>query len=365
MRTMRRSGFTLLEMIGALAIMAILAAAVVPRVIKSMDRAAYTKEAADLKAINDALVLQILSTKSIPSETTWAQAVAGWTMRPVTNITTTPRGHARAFLIDAGGWANSLPYTQGTNGATAPTNARVMIVSTIACDLSLTSAKLATANFTDIWNTPEGSKPSTWSAWPGNGADLLIQRINLEPLFHRLILANRDGTNSAAAFSILPLTDTLSVSPGVGWNVLYLDGTTVTLKSNTVVQTALLLTHDVSFVFENGYWRGHISPVSVSDSSGTFAQTAINFGGSTWNFNAGQGGGKGASQLSVLTAFYSFMFNYTLWANRCPTHFPQSGAANPGSLPEYVILANVATVLGTANSPNSGCTGTSSDGLLK
>ena len=76
------------------------------------------------------MVLQILTTKTIPRETNLAQWVANWTVQPVARITTTPRHYARAFLIDTNGFfgtaAGNLPYTQPIIGSTnLPINARV------------------------------------------------------------------------------------------------------------------------------------------------------------------------------------------------------------------------------------------------
>src|SRR5437899_5098012 len=61
----RRAGWTLIESIAVMAVLAILAALVAPSVIKRVDRAAWTKETADLNAIGDALTQSILRTKSV------------------------------------------------------------------------------------------------------------------------------------------------------------------------------------------------------------------------------------------------------------------------------------------------------------
>src|SRR5439155_6277126 len=96
----RRNGWTLIETIAVLAVIAILVAVLVPRVIKRVDRAAWTKETADLNAIGDAFTLSVLRTKTIPSHTTWASAVASQMSLPVSAISTNARRYARAFYID-------------------------------------------------------------------------------------------------------------------------------------------------------------------------------------------------------------------------------------------------------------------------
>ena len=41
-----------------------------------------------------------------------------------------------------------------------------------------------------------------------------------------------------------------------------------------------------------------------------------------------------------MIAMYTFMFDYTLWANECP-HFDDHGdGGSPSSIPEYILLHN-------------------------
>jgi type II secretory pathway pseudopilin PulG len=57
----------LIEMIGVLAIIAIVAAVLVPATIRQMDAAAKTREWTDLSAISNALTLHIVQNKSFPA----------------------------------------------------------------------------------------------------------------------------------------------------------------------------------------------------------------------------------------------------------------------------------------------------------
>src|ERR1041384_5630916 len=115
-----RGSFTLVEMIAVLAVIAALAAAVTPTIIRRVDRAAWTRETADLKTIADAYTQYIMRSNSIPSYTNsatipnWASAVANQMSLPVSVITTNSRGYARAFLIDPNLSINGagLPYPQ-------------------------------------------------------------------------------------------------------------------------------------------------------------------------------------------------------------------------------------------------------------
>src|SRR5207244_3395920 len=100
------AGWTLVETIAVLAIIATLVAAVVPTVIRRIDRAAWTVETANLSNIADGLTQSILRTQTIPSYTNsatvtnWASAIASQMSLPVSAITTNARSYARAFLID-------------------------------------------------------------------------------------------------------------------------------------------------------------------------------------------------------------------------------------------------------------------------
>src|SRR5262249_55089274 len=97
-RPRRLRAFAMIEFLGVLAVLTILCAAVLPVVIRRVDRGAWTKEAGDMGAISNALVLQILRSNTIPNETNWASAVADWTIRSSSQISTNNRKYARLFF---------------------------------------------------------------------------------------------------------------------------------------------------------------------------------------------------------------------------------------------------------------------------
>src|SRR3989442_9715593 len=70
------SAFTLIELIGVLTIIVILATLLVPVLIRQMDRIAGEQESASLKAIGDALEQSVKWNRYIPSETDWASTIA-------------------------------------------------------------------------------------------------------------------------------------------------------------------------------------------------------------------------------------------------------------------------------------------------
>ncbi|PYI83715.1 MAG: hypothetical protein DME26_14545 [Verrucomicrobia bacterium] len=342
-------GFTLIETIGVLTILAILATVLTVSVVKRVDQGASAQEATNLVGIADSYTRYVLKNKTIPNHVTWATNVATEMAQSVAAIKTTPRGFARAFLIDTNlsiGGAG-LPYTQTTNGTAQPVSARVMIVSSVASALPLSSGIPTSTEFNAIWDTAEGAKPSTgtWTSWAGNGGDLHIKRLNLEPLFYQLILIDHSTNAGAAKFSIDGSAVVEVPNPPLGWNSYYLDGTalglhdTNTVNAATVLRTRHLITYNISFVFESEGWRGFLTGgQNAYTMSDAFAKEAKEFFDARWN----SGVNNGASQYGVMVAMYSFLYEYTLWANECP-HFSRHGAtgSNPTSVPEYDMLNNL------------------------
>jgi type II secretory pathway pseudopilin PulG len=336
--------FSLVEMIGVVAVVAIVAAVLTPAVIREMDQAARTKEVSDLNAISNAIVLQVLNTRSISNEAGMAQCVANWTRFPASRIATNNRRYARAFLIDTNGWfgttAGGLPYTQTTMGSTsAPTNARVMILGSIAGALPVSTGRPGNSAFNDIWNTPDKAKPSTWTNWSGKGEDLLIQRVNLDQVFHRLVVVNRDTTASNPPWMTVGTIAAVPVAAGGGGlSGYYIDGSVVGLCDPTgTPMLRFALTKDTSYVFEGNVWYDQLSGGDSKEvMAQAFAALSAQFLASQWYSGSHQGG----DQQGALVAMFNFMLVYGLWANQCP-HFPWHSASSATQVPEYELLYDV------------------------
>lgn len=172
-----RSGFSLIEVIGVLAIIAILSSILAPNVIRSMDRAAVRAERENLQALGGQVKLFLRENMAPPSMTDWATELAGFSDLNPTDLTTNRRGVNRIFVLD---------------GATNPAP-RAMIISSMRQGLSLPNANRFrnATRFEEVWNTPEGEIPptSTWNGWNrwANVDDsndfLVIERINLTPVY--------------------------------------------------------------------------------------------------------------------------------------------------------------------------------------
>ena len=233
-----RRGFSLIEFIGVLAVIAVLAAALVPAVIKRVDFTAWSSETASLAAMADALKLYIVRSNAIPDQTQWSTAIGSQLGLSPNEITTTPRNYSRAFLIDTSGWLGTAPFssgywTQSPIGTTFTSGARLMIVSTVAGPpLPVTSGKPGYAAFTNIWNTPLRASPWPTTTWNGRGEDL-VTRINLDPMFCRVIL-NPIDMNHFGSFAIenngtVSSINAVTSVPSDSW---YLQGTVLRLYDN-------------------------------------------------------------------------------------------------------------------------------------
>jgi hypothetical protein len=222
------------------------------------------------------------------------------------------------------------------------TNARVMIVSSLARALpaSVTNGVPSAANFTAIWNAAENTVPAApaFAGWAGTGDELRIKKLNLDPLFYQLILVDHNNaTNNRPQFSINNSSASAVPAGALGLNRYYLDGTVVGLyDSNTNLQSRHLLKRNISFLFESDTWQREVQgdQQSFSASGADFYNHAITF----FNHKTSTNAASGSSQYGVMIGMYTFMFDYTYWANGCP-HFANHGQS-PSATPEYTLLNN-------------------------
>src|SRR5437899_7377243 len=94
----RRLAFTLIEFIGVLAVLAILASVLTVAVIRRVDQGAWTRETADLTAIGDSYTQYILRNRYVPAYTNMASTIASQMSLSATSVATNSRRFARAFL---------------------------------------------------------------------------------------------------------------------------------------------------------------------------------------------------------------------------------------------------------------------------
>ena len=185
----RACGFTLIEMIGVLAIISTLAAVLVPNVVKSVDEAVMNAEGQDLTVLASALDTYTSSQKRIPNAAGWVAALGGVTSMSSNKISLNERGFARGYYVDPRFFTATATafggYTQ-TNGRTAaPFSPRVMLVSDLTRNAP--AAPTTAAAFNAIWN-------QSASATVVEGARVRVQRIHLGSWFLPVLLTNQFTT---------------------------------------------------------------------------------------------------------------------------------------------------------------------------
>src|ERR1043166_173912 len=303
----RHGAFTAIELIGVLSVLALLAAAIVPNVIRKTDLATMQRESSDLTVIANGLTRTILTDKQFPATNSLTTAIATYLNLSVNQVATNPRGFSRIFMVDPNLKINGagLPYVQSNNGSsTAPTNARVLILSTIAQPAVSTISD----SFANIWNTPPGGKPSTWT---GKQDDLCIQRVELGVLFHKLYLLNID-TNYNGYYTLQTNTPS-SVPPGGSLTFYVLDGTALSLYSggvSTNLQIRSLLVQDESYVYQDNRWTRDLSEGKINETLGefgTWVQKFLNQAPPPYPDNH-------ATPQAVVDQLYTYLWAYWVWA---------------------------------------------------
>jgi hypothetical protein len=337
-------------LVAVVAIIAVLSAAVLLATVRHTDTLVTQQEAATLSSIANAFQLSVLTSRRIPDQTTWYSAIAtnmGVSINDVLyNVRQQAHQQQRVFLIDPSfqvglsSAPSGLPYVQssfisGTPGSPMlPVNPRVMIVSSLGLPLptAVASGVFGTTinnYFADLWNAADGTIPSdaAWTGWTGSPADVMVQRINLAPLFVRLVLGNYNpGTQSQGYYSVDPGSG--AATPQVTSVDGYFIRSTVLALYNdaTSLDTQLVLNQDSSFVFEQNVWRNTLLAPAGGGVAGT-GDLVQQFLDATPNVNA-QYPYTNLQQQIVVTNMLSYMSNYVAWAVATANTFtPKSGTA--------------------------------------
>jgi type II secretory pathway pseudopilin PulG len=342
-----QSAFSLIELVGVLAVVAIMAAVLVPALIRQMDRIAGEQESAALKSFGDALQQSIMRKRYIPSATDWATNIATEAGVDVTNVTTNLRRQPRFFLIDPalqiGTNGGGLPYTQNqtnrvfgsvvTNNAgvvVAPQSPRVMILSSIgrALPTNIVSGVATTNDFNGIWdwNDAGAALPATsfgWTNWP-NSEDLKIQRVNLSPLFVHLILTTNVSESGYYSIDSTNLNDRYNV-PSPGRDGYFIKNSLLYLytQGRTNIDSQQILTRDMSYVYDQNVWRSSITGGSFLAGSLDLGSIVDKYLDAFSNPNAQYTTNQ---QFLVVSNMIAYMTAYTNWA---AAGFPHKVGNNP------------------------------------
>ncbi len=177
----RPAGFTLVEMIGVLAILTILAGIITPNVLHTIERAAVRAESDNLHVLGGEIALYlrdnaIMPTTAVPpSLPNWTSQLATYSALSAADILTNKRQMTRLYVPDP-----------------VAANQRAMLLSSMRTGVALPAAATISANFQTIWNTADGKVPvaAGWGAWgagPAPALDnieyLVIERVNLSSVY--------------------------------------------------------------------------------------------------------------------------------------------------------------------------------------
>jgi prepilin-type N-terminal cleavage/methylation domain-containing protein len=225
-------GFTLIEMIGVLAIMAILAAAITPNALRTLDRAAVRAEADTLHNLGEQVKLYLRDNGIAPTAANWNTVLATYASLSPADLLYNRRQNIPDVPPNDPRTQTDVVYANGRNFITRvfilepvvfpalPTKA--MLISSMRNGVLLPAALLPTPNpsisavdFASVWSTPDGYVPVVpgWAAWNNYAQFLVIERINLAPVYstdlQRLTITLNNKTPVAAVppAPAVPATD--------------------------------------------------------------------------------------------------------------------------------------------------------------
>jgi prepilin-type N-terminal cleavage/methylation domain-containing protein len=226
------SGFSLIEMIGVLAIVAILASFVAPNVINELKAAKRDAEDEHLATIARGLELYVRQTRSFPATLT----VLSPDYIPIAlgQLTTNSNGFLRYYFVHPhiGGFTNAIGLSP-----TALADARFILITHLAQNVN--PSIIADGDFETWWNTDETGIP-----------DLKIHRGHLGHKFQLLSLSANGGGGSYAVDGIPTDSGGGTLVPHIRY---HLTGSTVGLdEANTfsVPETQFALTAEAGYQFD-------------------------------------------------------------------------------------------------------------------
>lgn len=249
------TGFTLIEMIGVLAIISTLAAVLVPNVVKGVDEAVSEAEGHNLTALSDALDSYTSSQKNIPNAAGWVAALASVISMSTNKVNLNERGFQRGYYADPRFFTATASvfagYTQANGLTTAPLSPRIMLVSDLTRNAP--AAPTTAAAFNAIWD-------QSAAATVVEGPRVRVQRIHLGGSFLPVLLTNQFTTAVAYRIDSGASVSLAAVGAGGGTGVTrhLLKGTKVSLQKppfpTGALERAVLVTsaRELSYVSSGG-----------------------------------------------------------------------------------------------------------------
>jgi type II secretory pathway pseudopilin PulG len=175
-------------MIGVMAIMAILAAVIVPTTLKSIEGAAVRVEIDTLGSLGVQMKLYAKEKGAMPTAAGWTTEIAPYAALNPTDILTNRRRINRLYVVD-------------------PTaiNQRAMIISSMRSGVPLPSYAQVSGNFTNVWNTSYTDVPtgSGWGSWNANNKEYLaIERVNFRSELQSFSISLKNASAGTVSYQI-------------------------------------------------------------------------------------------------------------------------------------------------------------------
>ncbi len=349
----QRRAFTLIEMIGVLAVIAILAAILIPTVMRQVDTLTSARERNSLASAGDALERSILRNRRIPSATDWASTVSTELGVNPANVATNAQRRPRLFLIDPafriGDASSGLPYLQSSRAfgsAIPPTSPRLILLSSIGAALptAIVSGTASASLFNGVWDWDDaGSALPTgpdWTGWGGRVEDLKVHRVNLSPLFVRLVLSSYAlvAANAWGRYSIDGgVTNNVPESALEGY---FLQNSILSLITDSHANAGVLDSNQIliqtgSFVYDQAVWRSSLT-------GGSAIVAGMDFGSIVDKFLASYPNpGTTTTQQQVVQVMKEYMDAYEAWA---ATGFTSSALRSTAGTKQLEMMAAVSAM---------------------
>jgi prepilin-type N-terminal cleavage/methylation domain-containing protein len=323
------SGFSLIELIGVLAILSIAALALAPLFVTKVRLATAATEEVTLSTLAEGLKLHIQKVKEIPDQTIWISAIArdlGW---EATKVGINEVRFPRIYLIDPAfriGASNGvLTYRQqlSTGSVIRPISPRLMILSSLSTQpLPLGSG--TNSAFNNIWTNASDTVPSSLSSWNGRADELKVQRINLSPLFHRVIVRNNDAGPTRITLGATDTGDLTTITNANTFDRYLITGTAVGLiGTNLSPEFKEIVRRDTVYVWERNKWRGQIfdgfSNFAASPLVQLFMEGVDQFLAATNCLN------HAPYRTNLINNIQTFFDVYCAWAGNAPVGFTNLG----------------------------------------
>lgn len=206
----RTTAFTLIELIGVLAIMTILAGVLVPNVLQSVERAAVIAEVDTVHKLGEEAKIYLRDNAVQPTNANWNTVLAAYAWLSPTDILTNKRQMTRLYVTDP-----NTPFQ------------RALLISSMRTGVALPSTATIQANFNGIWNwiwdpVSNPRPPGFAAAWTTNFSRdyLVIERINYIPVYRTdfptfTVVLNNQSTTTTVSYQVVLASGTTQPSVNI------------------------------------------------------------------------------------------------------------------------------------------------------